>query len=135
MAEGMSFVPASSGQPAVVTPLNYFIPASKDLAAMAPNKSLPIREVGITPPVGPKADSGKLDCGHLTLYLVAGAQRLLVENLNWQVSVPLDEGRESSFRLIHHLDFVEPCQDLFPEDPQLKFSQAISHAAMDTETE
>ena len=131
----MSFVSASSGQPAVVTPLNYFIPASKGLAVMAPNKSLPMRQVGITPPVGPKADSGKLDCGHLTLYLVAGSQRLLVENLNWQVSVPLDEGRESSLRLIHHLDFVEPCQDLFPEDPQLKFSQAISHAAMDTETE
>ena len=131
----MSFVPASSAQPAVVTPLNSFITASKDLGVMALNKSLPMRQVGITPPVRPKADSGKLDCGHLTLYLVAGSQRLLVENLNWQVSVPLDEGRESSLRLIHHLDFVEPCQDLFPEDPQLKFSQAISHAAMDTETE
>jgi hypothetical protein len=50
------------------------------------------------------------------------------------MGVAFNEGGVGAFNITHDLDFTKAFHDFFPDNSQLHFSHAITHAAMDAKT-
>ena len=71
----------------------------------------------------------------LRLRTINRSKQLLWMANNWHPSVTFNKGAGCQAWLVQNFDMAESLHNLFPENPELKLAEAVTHAAVNTETE